>query len=396
MFRLSQSACGLLCSLFFYNIASGMFLLTLGKTLYDRTGSVVAFGLVIVLEFILAIVLQFIAGTVVDRLPPQKILSVSSLIAGVATLLFTGLGTPKLTPALAIANGVLINTVRPFYRTGTFVIIPRIATRETLHRLNGFAIFTYQIGQIIGISIAGFILEKSGSINAFRLVACLYLLAAISGWLINRKQLIIVRSEKAKKSIFLLGDWLEIVKILKQYPGIFITLILASGDLVAVAMFNLSLAPVVKEFFGDQNSWISVLDSMFAVGAVFGGILIASVKKLSKYGTVLVCLSQLLAIVTFLTMRFQASPGWLLGAIWLFGMAVAASMAVWTTNLQSLATTDIQGRLGALRDLAVAIVSTALVPIAAAAFDTSIEQGLSVNALVCFVLAVIVVLLQKR
>ena len=81
--KLPAAAYWVLASVLITDIGNGMHTITIGKLLYDRTGSVAAFGSVIIAEYILNFLLQTLAGSMVDRGSPKAICVWADIVRGI-------------------------------------------------------------------------------------------------------------------------------------------------------------------------------------------------------------------------------------------------------------------------------------------------------------------------
>src|SRR5579871_2387659 len=93
--RLPPVARWTLGSVFITNIGNGMHTLTVGKLLFDRTGSAVAFGGVFIAEYVINFLIQLFAGSLVDRSDVKKVVTVTDVgrgvfIIGASLLIWSG------------------------------------------------------------------------------------------------------------------------------------------------------------------------------------------------------------------------------------------------------------------------------------------------------------------
>ena len=86
MTRLNRDARLMLCATLVSNIGNGIQTLTIGKLLYDSTGSVAAFGFVIVVEYLMLFLANALAGSAADRYRPRRTLVTVDSVRGTLVL----------------------------------------------------------------------------------------------------------------------------------------------------------------------------------------------------------------------------------------------------------------------------------------------------------------------
>src|SRR3712207_4624091 len=112
-----------LASVFITNIGNGMHTLAVGKLLYDQTGSIVAFGGVIIAEYIINFLVQILAGPLVDRNQPKAVITLTDLSRGLFILLASLMISLSYDLyGWVFATVLVINIGKPFYRSATFSI----------------------------------------------------------------------------------------------------------------------------------------------------------------------------------------------------------------------------------------------------------------------------------
>lgn len=113
------------------NIGNGMYTLAVGKLLYDQTGSSTPFAMLLMLEAILTFSTQAIASSAVDRGRAKQCAVIAEAIRGFAVLTASAFVFAGHTASILLA-AIVINLLRPFYRTASFAIGPMIADGKQL------------------------------------------------------------------------------------------------------------------------------------------------------------------------------------------------------------------------------------------------------------------------
>lgn len=71
--QLPNSIKFIMLATFITNIGNGMYTIAVSKLVYDKTHSAMAFGGVIIIQYVVMFALQFLSGSLVDRNNPKYI-----------------------------------------------------------------------------------------------------------------------------------------------------------------------------------------------------------------------------------------------------------------------------------------------------------------------------------
>ena len=343
-----------------FNVASGCFTITLGQALFERSGSVSAFTGVVVIEFLVPVLLGAVAGSLADRVNPAVVCAVASVIPALALLGY--LVTPAGLVAVGIAIGLIVNMARPFYRAGIFAAGPRSVGPADLPRYNMRWTVSVQAGQIIGGAVAGAFLWAAGPNWAFFAAAAAYALAAFA-----------LASARSVMSTIRDGDdvtedgWISVLREALDSPRSVLSLLLLGVDFLTIAAFNVALAPLVDDLYGNEI-WLGILDACFAVGAIAAPSLWARYSsRVSSRGAVTAGFGiQIAGFATIaLGLGWGASVGQgsvPLGAV-LLGLGVAVSSSQQVCILQTGAKAATLGRIGALRQAVIGLTTAITLPV---------------------------------
>ena len=172
---------------------------------------------------------------------------------------------------MGIAIGLIVNLTRPFYRAGIFAVGPRSVDPDDLPQYNMRWTVSVQAGQIVGGAVAGAFLWAAGPKWAFFAAATAYALAAYA--LASARSMISTTHD---------GDgatrdgWVSVLRDALDSPSSVLSLLLLGVDFLTIAAFNVALAPLVHQLYGNE-SWLGILDVCFAVGAIVAPHLVGTV-----------------------------------------------------------------------------------------------------------------------
>lgn len=383
----------LLAGTFVTTIGNAMQSLTVGKLLYDRTGSIGAFGMVLIFEQVITFVMQLVAGPWVDRGDPRRSCLNVELIRG---MVICGASAMLIAsePLIAwiLVMSLVIRVAQPFYRAATFALGPAVVPAELLTRFNGISNVCLQAGQLVGVAIAGPILLYAGAPIAFFVNGTTFLFSALSVAMVRGATREAVPPAVGSVLQQMLGGWRAIGALIRREAGLAWHLLLSAADNIGVLLFNLALVPLVAERFAGSPTWLSVIDGAYALGAIAS---VASVEWLqARWGA---------RAAVVLGIAGQGACFALIGALPIACLAVPLAFGIgafntisWTvvmTTLQLRAKGPVKGRIATVRNLITAVISVSLVPVMTRMQTISFGGALLASGVVCggFALVAIVV-----
>lgn len=364
----------LLAGSMLFNLASGCYTITLGQALFESSGSVSAFTGVVMLEFIVPVVLGAVAGSIADRFNPAMVCAVASIIPALSLIAYL-VAPAGLLVVGGFAIGLIVNLVRPFYRAGIFAVGPRSLDPVDLPRYNMRWTVSVQAGQIVGGGVAGAFLWAAGPNWAFLAAAASFGLAA---WALA--------SARWTMSATLDGDgatddtgWISVLREAVDSPRSVLSLLLLGVDFLTIAAFNVALAPLVDQLYGNEI-WLGILDVCFAVGAIVAPTLWARCSSgVSSRGAVSAGFA--VQIVGFAAIALGTELGGTagmtsvpFGAV-LLGLGVAVSSSQQVSILQAWAKSSTLGRVGALRQAVIGLTTAMTLPLVGHMVDVDLAAA---------------------
>jgi len=329
----------------------------LGVWVYQNTGSVTRFSLIILCAELPGIVLSPLVGAIVDRHDRRTVMILSNIGAGLSTLIIALLfmqGWLRLWH-IAILTAA-ISTSAAFLRPAFSASISLIVPKRHLGRASGMVQTGQAAAQILSPLMAGF-LVLTIKIEGVLLIDCLSYIPAIL-------TLLIVSIPRPPKTI---DDGMEKRSLLKDAifgwtyiiarPGIFGLLLFFAITNFTVTVSNILITPLVLSF-ANAAVYGTVL-SVTGAGVFAGGLLMSvwGGPKHRIYGVFFYGIVQGLALI------FQGiRPNAVLIATALFCAAFTAPIVngSFIPILQSKSLPEVQGRVFA----AVRLVSWCSVPVA--------------------------------
>lgn len=366
-------------------IGDGLHTITVGRLLYDQTGSATAFGGLIVFEQLLTLLTQLVAGPWIDRRSPRLTgIGVEalrgSLICGASIALFL---RPSDLSLAVVVMAIAIKVGRPFYRSSIFALSPLAVAPSRLARFNASLSMCQQGGALLGVAIAGPLFFAFGAPAAFFVNGLSFLFSAAT---ITFVAVDVEPHQSAATSM--LGNWTEILLLLRRAPGLSWHIIISGFDQLGVAMFNLMLMPIVATRCGDSAYWLSLLDGAYAVGAIVAGLL-PSVGA-GRGARIAIALGISGQTAGFALLAFCENRYVTVAVAAAIGAAATLSWTAAMTTLQLRARGPIKGRIAILRGASTAVSTALIVPTLGRLAHVSLTAALLSSSAVCLAFALLV------
>lgn len=340
---------------FFINAARGLFTLTIGLVLYNETGELWSFAMVYLSELLITIFLQGFSGTIVDKFGEKKVLANSLLLVFLWFLsIFLIFDDFEQNTLAVVLLAVGLNLSTPFIRNAYFKITASVAERldVAIDKANAVLSSTLQAGQIIGMVVAGLMVELEVVSLVPGLIFAFFFMSYFAILQLNRS----LKSKHDESKDGEAHSWRDVFAYLQHNKKIVLFSVYGSFDFVAIAIFNLLLAPAVANIFDGQGRWLSILDLVFAIFALLAGIIVAKAMILKQESFVYTFLSVSSAALLFVLYSLDAHYIFILFAVASFGFFISFSTVVWNSAIQNLTEHQYKGRVSSVRYIIVSLI----------------------------------------
>jgi MFS family permease len=379
------------------NIGNGVHTIVVSKLLYDKTNSAMAFGGVIIIQYVVMFMTQLLAGSTVDRNNSKKIIMYCHLIRGSLILvsgllfMFTNMGVVFLFITL-----IIVNIVRPFSLSAHFSILPMlIEDKNQLLKANSMVGTLVQVGQLTGCALIAPIIYYLNTSVGLVLDGMTFFLSSILICVVRINYCEIKKDNDKNMCIKFIDDWKEIGKAVKKEKSLLAHLIISSGNYISINLFNLMLVPMVTLWYGNNSFYISLYDGAFALGAMFLVAFIVNLsKKLGLNNSAF--LGFLVQAISFQLLILTRNPLITVIIIFMFGMANSFSLSVFNSNLQLRCNGPIKGRISSFRNMIVSIITIIIIPIISKLHDINIVYGLLASTILVFTYSSVSLLLGSK
>ena len=364
------------------NIGNGMYTLAIGVILYGHTGKTSSFAFIVVLQAFLSFLTQSFASVISDKGFAQISATWAELFRGII-IITCGFLAYFIDVYYLVLAATLLSLLQPFYRTSIFVLGPMIADGIELAKYNSRVSAFQQIGQLVGAGIAGVIIAFSPYLaiflNGISYIVSSYtmLIAKIDHQ--NKSTIRFLKSLHLLKLKNVLKDWKELVTHLFERKLVLYLAILGVTDIVIANYINILYAPLLKHF-RLTDYWLSILDAMFAIGAIVGVEWFGRSRKF--HGNIILSMVGLvIQSVCFLSIVYL-NAYYLIPVMFILGVGNSISSSSFNLTLQIEAKKEFLGRISGVRQMSISLATTFLIPLLSSNLNKSVSLGNMTMALV--------------
>ena len=269
--KLSIESQKFLLAIFITNIGNGFYTLTLSKLIYDKTGSILGFGLILMSEQVAKILLQTYAGYIADKISPIKICKYSDLFRGILFLLAAVCLYHKNFLLCVSLTTFAVNFFKPFYIASAFCFAIYYNPSEVLKKYNALFLGLKQGGYLIGVMMSGLLLVFLNTHDVIFLDGITYF---ISFLLIHSISNYFKGGTIIRGSLFsiseLIRDWKETIRLIKNDSRLIVAVLKPCLDPIIFCFIQIMLVPLSVQFYHGKPIVLSLLQSAFVFGMIIG------------------------------------------------------------------------------------------------------------------------------
>lgn len=330
-------------------IGSGLTRFALGVWVYQKTGSVTDFSLIILCNTLPGMLIAPFAGVLVDRFDRRWIMMISDLTAGLSTLAIFFL---LFTDHLALWHILVVNAIGailevfqvPAYQATVSLLVPK----EHLGRANGMIQFGEAASVVSAPLLAGFLIHTidAHGVVLIDFVTCLF---AVTSLFLVRFPRLTTQSKNVEKKK---GAFLENVtfgwKYIWRRPGLRGLLIYFAISNFLFGLMYVTLTPLVLSFSSEKA--LGLITSISGTGLILGGLLMSIWGGAKRKINSLVLAGTICGIGLILEGAHPSVLNVGMGIFLLYfalPIANSSSQAIW----QSKVAPEVQGRVFSVRRL---------------------------------------------
>jgi len=305
-----------------------------------------------------------VSGALADRIPRRRMMILAQLGNAVVALI---IGILDATNLIAfwhiIGSGLLSGTMMAFNVPSRQAIISEIVPEDKL--MNGVALQSsgMNMTRIAGPAAAGFLIVFIDTAGVFFIVSALYFVSVLSVSVIDAG-----KTAKSRSGKGVAGDIGAGFKYAADQPVLLSLIILAFIPVLFGMPYYVLLPSWAREALDAGAEDLGVLMMTMGIGALAGGLLVASLKGSSNRGMLLLgsCISWGIALAVFAqtTSYIVALP-----LLLFVGLASSVFMSLNMTLLQVNASPEMRGRI-----MSIGMMTFGVMPLSAVPFGILAEQ----------------------
>ncbi len=329
-------------------------------------------------------IVSLIGGALADRVPKKHLIIISQIGSAILTL-FVGIldasGIIWLGALLAI--GVLNGSMMAINMPSRQAIISEIVPQNKLMNAIALNNSSMNLTRTVGPALAGILIAFFGTSVVFYIISVIYIFSALSVIPVKNVQ---VNKEGPRKSIT--GDIQEGLKYAmgdRSIKGLIIMAFIPS-------MFGFTLFVLMpawaREVLNVTSFDLGYLMAVMGIGAFFGTVGLASMRKLSRRGLVLLVICVVWGIsLTGLALSVE----FVLAVIFLLlvGLLSSLYMSLNMTLSQIYASPEMRGRVMSISMMTFGVMPIAAVPFGQLAERVGTPLSLTLSGLILTVLTLI-------
>ena len=329
-----------------------MQILAMSVYAYDVTGSVLAVTAVNFLRSIPLLLFGAVMGALADRMDGRRLLVLSVIIPGSATLAIGVLGLLGVVEVwhigvAAFANGLAFTAEMPVRRS----MLAEVAGQERLAAAMGFDGITRQAMRAVGPALGGFFLQVVGLHGAYLVAMFGYVLCLP---LILRVAPRPLRAAPDTRQAGLIATTLDGLRYVRREPAMIGFLVVCLTAQVLLFPYASLLAVMGREVFNISPFEVGLLAATEGSGALVGALLAAMIAAPRNYRFMYIGGSMLFAAGI---VAYVQAPGFALAAVFLFatGMGVGFFSTMQATLPQYAAVPEMRSRIMGLISMGIGI-----------------------------------------
>ena len=363
------------------NLGLWVWRISVGWMTWELTESTAWLGGMAVAEIAPVMIFGFVAGTVVDRINILRLLRgvqlvMLSLGATIAVLTFADLMTIWILCGITILRGVGLSFMRPSRMSLVYAIIGR----DHLPTALAVNSMIFNSSRFFGPAIGGAIILWGGVAWGFAVAVSLFFCFTISLRLLSIEP----RAPK-KEAKSLAAESLDGIRYLLAHPGIRMQMVLVfSMGFFARPLIDLFPGFAAQVFAGGPET-LATLMSGLGMGAIGGGVFLASRTAGTKGLTTITLISMLISSVTLMAFCATDVFALALALVVLMGGAFVTQGIGNQTLIQSAVDPDMRGRVLSLYGLTVrGMPSVGALIMGGAAESIGLRLPVAAGAVLCF------------
>lgn len=305
------------------------------------------------------VVLGPVLGVPIDRLGPRRTLLLANALGFLDALALTQAESYEAVILLALPLGA----IEAFATASLDSLPPRLVDDDDLVAANALLGGADDLAIVVGPVVAAVVNAHWGLAGAFLVDAGTFLVGVAVAWPLK-----LAPTTEAKPAPTPSSTWTDLregLDLARRVPGLRWTLGMAGATYLLWGLFGVLEPLYVRDVLGRSDTAFALLQAVFGVGLVGGGITVAAVggRAAASRWVALASIASGITAAVYLGTRWLAVAG---VGVFLWGVGVAFFYAPAKTLLQRYAPTSAHGRILSLNQSLEPLASMVTAPLAAA------------------------------
>ncbi len=286
----------------------------LGIWVYQSTGQVLSFAMVLVASYLPSVVVSPFVGNYIDRNGPRLALVVGGILGSGLLAYGTVVAiADQLTLFFVLLLSVGLSIVSALETPALQTLTPMLVAEEHLSRANGMLASATSTTNIVGPILAG-ALYAYGTISwIIGINFVTYLLALIVVFILWKRLVTIKESHNNEQQYSFWQDMIKGFHYTWKYKALFAMIMLHTWLNVALGVNSVIRQPYILEFGSEEQ--FGLVTSLFGVGMVLGSIVMSTLKVVRKMIWYILLSSLGMGLSVLLTGLTEHV--WMIGCLWI-------------------------------------------------------------------------------
>jgi len=327
----------------FATLGNGLAYIAMTWLILQADNSVAAIAILMICFWLPSIILGPWAGVIVDKYSRKFIAILSTSLRALVLILFPFISAAHLSAFAIYCLAALMGSLMSIYNPASMALIREIVAEKDLLYANTSLDITYELGHVIGMGSAGFIISYFSSELAIMLNGLLFIIATLALLWMQPAQFL--KTTVSQEALSAYQDLLKGAEYLVKNKLLSMLYFIQLLIMVIFMTTPILLAPFAKNILHANVIQFGQIEAALSVGIVIGGLFLPYYAE--RYRAPLVIAgSTIIAGICFIIFGICRDI-WLAEVIYFIIGICLASWAIVITKAQELTDIRFQGRVQA-------------------------------------------------
>lgn len=276
----------------FATFGNGLNYIALSWLAYNQTNSIRGVALLMFFLLMPKIIFAPVFGVLADKYNRKMQIMISNLVRGlmlVAWVILGKLGIEIELMILAICLGIFIS----FYMPSAVPLIQTIVPKEQLVNANATIDMVYELGNIMGMGVSGFILAYAGTKGTLLIGGIFFIIAGLFNLAMKVPEM---RKYESQSKLDWWKSYIASLRYFKQNRALFMPYV---NQMIIMTLFMtipVILVPYTQEILKEDSKIFAILEAFYSAGTFTGALFSPLLCKVFSIRKTLALLLAIMAI----------------------------------------------------------------------------------------------------